>query len=108
MPSEHSVHMGALTPSLFTLIFLAASAPMTIHSPEFSEELKIDDIVLSNSASSASSLFRKSSEIVVRQVDLLGLQTLDDPLLYFLRDTGIVHPPYREYLNVVRNSSQIC
>ena len=40
--------------------------------------------------------------IVVRQVDLLGLQTLDDPLLYFLRDTGIVYPPYREYLNVVR------
>ena len=49
----------------------------------------------------ASSLSWKGSEIVVRQVDLLGLQTLDDPL-YFLRDTGIVYPPYREYLNVVR------
>ena len=56
----------------------------------------------------ASSLFRKSSEIVVRQVDLLGLQTLDDTLLHFLPDTGIVYPPYRDYLNVVRNSSQIC
>ena len=39
-------NMDALTLSLFTLILLAVSAPMTILLPEFGEDLRIDEIVL--------------------------------------------------------------
>jgi hypothetical protein len=43
--------MDARTLSLFTLIFLAVSAPITILSPEFGDELRIDEIFSSNSSS---------------------------------------------------------
>ena len=100
--------------------FICAAKQQTIHpktiefygSKRLYELLRIFPLTapLSFPKLQASSQFlsRKGSEIVVRQVGVLELQTFDDLFLYFLRDTGIVCPPYRDYLNVVRNSSQIC